>query len=60
MFDHYRNRIEFEIEKTLPLIGARKVLQAIQAGEDPRRIVFEWQVPLEEFGRLRAKYLLYP
>jgi uncharacterized protein YbbC (DUF1343 family)/CubicO group peptidase (beta-lactamase class C family) len=49
----------FQLEKTLPLIGARWVLKAIAAGEDPRRIVFEWQDTLEHFRALRAKYLLY-
>jgi uncharacterized protein YbbC (DUF1343 family)/CubicO group peptidase (beta-lactamase class C family) len=51
---------DFDIDKTLPLIGARRVLQEIQAGEDPRRIVYEWQELLGEFRKLRAKYLLYP
>jgi uncharacterized protein YbbC (DUF1343 family) len=50
---------EFQLEKTLPLLGARWVLQAIQAGKDPRRIVFEWQDALQQFRALRAKYLLY-
>jgi uncharacterized protein YbbC (DUF1343 family)/CubicO group peptidase (beta-lactamase class C family) len=50
---------DFQLEKTLPLLGARSVLQAIQAGKDPRRIVFEWQDALQQFRTLRAKYLLY-
>jgi uncharacterized protein YbbC (DUF1343 family) len=49
----------FQIEKTLPLIGARWVLEAIKAGKDPHRIVYEWQDALEHFRALRAKYLLY-
>jgi uncharacterized protein YbbC (DUF1343 family)/CubicO group peptidase (beta-lactamase class C family) len=49
----------FQLEKTLPLIGARWVLEAIEAGKDPRRIVSEWQDALEQFRALRAKYLLY-
>jgi uncharacterized protein YbbC (DUF1343 family) len=49
----------FQIEKTLPLVGSRTVLQAIQAGEDPARIVYEWQEALQQFRQLRAKYLLY-
>jgi uncharacterized protein YbbC (DUF1343 family) len=31
----------------------------IGAGEDPRRIAEDWQERLEEFVRLREKYLLY-
>jgi len=50
----------FQLEKTLPLIGARWVLKAIEAGEDPSRIVSEWQGRLEQFRILRMKYLLYP
>jgi uncharacterized protein YbbC (DUF1343 family) len=34
---------DFEIDKTLPLVGARWVLQAIKAGEDARRITYHWQ-----------------
>jgi uncharacterized protein YbbC (DUF1343 family)/CubicO group peptidase (beta-lactamase class C family) len=49
----------FQLERTLPLIGARWVLKAIAAGEDPSRIVFEWQDTLEQFRSLRSKYLLY-
>ncbi len=50
---------DFQIEKTLPLVGARWVVEAIEAGEDPRRIAYRWQEALEQFRRLREKYLLY-
>ena len=49
----------FQLDKTLPLIGARWVLEAIGAGKDPRRIVYGWQGALEQFRTVRAKYLLY-
>jgi uncharacterized protein YbbC (DUF1343 family)/CubicO group peptidase (beta-lactamase class C family) len=49
----------FQLDRTLSLIGARWVLQEIRAGEDPRRIAYQWQEALEQFRRLRAKYLLY-
>jgi uncharacterized protein YbbC (DUF1343 family) len=49
----------FQLEKTLPLIGARWILKAIEAGEDPSRIVFEWQDALQQFRTLRSEYLLY-
>ena len=49
----------FQIDKTLGLIGSRKVLQAIRAGQDPATIVQDWQGPLEQFCMLRSKYLLY-
>jgi uncharacterized protein YbbC (DUF1343 family) len=50
----------FKLEKTLPLIGARGVMQDIGAGKDPHLIVDEWQGALEQFRTLRSKYLLYP
>ncbi len=49
----------FQIDKTLGMIGSRKVLKAIKAGEDPAAIVQDWQEPLEQFCTLRSKYLLY-
>jgi len=50
---------DFEIDKTLPLLGARWVLEAVKSGQDPRRIAYRWEGPLEHFLKLRAKYLLY-
>jgi len=49
---------DFEIEKMLPLIGNRGLLEAIKES-DPQVIVLKWQGPLEAFYKLRAKYLLY-
>ncbi|MBI3302844.1 MAG: DUF1343 domain-containing protein [Deltaproteobacteria bacterium] len=49
----------FQLDNTLGLIGARWVVQAIKAGQDPRSIVLHWQAALDEFRKLRAKYLLY-
>ena len=50
---------DFEIDKTLGLIGSREVLQAIKDGQDPVVIAQNWQEPLEQFYKLRSKYLLY-
>ena len=50
---------DFQLDKTLWLIGSRDVLQAIKDGQDPNSIVQKWQRSLEEFCRLRSKYLLY-
>ena len=50
----------FEIDKTLPLVGSRAVLDEIKHDRDPRRIAYYWeQGPLEQFRKMRAKYLLY-
>jgi uncharacterized protein YbbC (DUF1343 family) len=51
---------EFQVDKTLPLVGSRRVLQDIKDGQDPQSILRSWQQPLEDFRRVRARYLLYP
>lgn len=50
---------DFQLDKTLGLIGERNVLQAIKQGKDPQYAELLWQGPLEQFLKLRAKYLLY-
>lgn len=50
---------DFQIDKTLSLIGSRRVLQAIKDGGDPLAIALLWQGPLARFNTLRANYLLY-
>jgi uncharacterized protein YbbC (DUF1343 family) len=50
---------EFQIDKTLGLVGSREVLQAVKNGEDPISIVQNWQPGLEDFCKVRSKYLLY-
>jgi uncharacterized protein YbbC (DUF1343 family)/CubicO group peptidase (beta-lactamase class C family) len=50
---------EFQIDKTLSLIGSRKVLKKIRSGTDPRLIAKEWQGELDRFSELRKKYLIY-
>jgi uncharacterized protein YbbC (DUF1343 family) len=50
---------EFQLDKTLGLIGSRRILQAVRDGLNPHSIPFLWQNTLEEFLTLRAKYLLY-
>ena len=50
---------DFQLHRTLGLIGSREVLQSIKEGHDPNSIVQKWQDPLEEFCKLRARHLLY-
>jgi uncharacterized protein YbbC (DUF1343 family) len=50
---------EFQVDKTLGLIGSHQVLNAIQEGQDPVSVVQNWQEPLEQFCNLRSKYLFY-
>ncbi len=47
------------LEANRSLIGNLGVLQALKAGEDPRRIEEESWAAVKEFLKLREKYLLY-
>jgi uncharacterized protein YbbC (DUF1343 family) len=49
----------FRLERTIRLLGSSRTLARIRAGDDPKEIAAEWKAELEEFGKLRAKYLLY-
>jgi uncharacterized protein YbbC (DUF1343 family) len=50
---------DFHLEKTTDLIAARGVLDAIRDAQDPAVIAFQWQDRLEDFRKLRERYLLY-
>ena len=50
---------DFKLERMADRLVNQAVFGAIEAGEDPRRIAEDWQERLEEFVRLREKYLLY-
>ena len=50
---------DFKLEKMADLLANQAVLDAIRAGEDPRRIAEDWQERLDGFIHLREKYLLY-
>ena len=49
-----------QLDESLRLVGSRKVLDSIRAGESPSRIWYDWQRGLERFKKVRARYLLYP
>jgi len=50
---------DFEIDQTLPLVGSRRVVEGIKKGHDPRTIVLHGFDALEQFRKIRSKYLLY-
>ena len=50
---------EFKLERMEDLLVNPGVFASIAAGEDPRRIVEDWQEQLDKFLGLRDKYLLY-
>jgi uncharacterized protein YbbC (DUF1343 family)/CubicO group peptidase (beta-lactamase class C family) len=49
----------YKIANLDTLMVNRASFQAIAAGEDPRRVAEDWQDGIEQFEKLRAKYLLY-
>ncbi|MFQ5927100.1 MAG: exo-beta-N-acetylmuramidase NamZ domain-containing protein, partial [Terriglobia bacterium] len=49
---------DFQLEKTIRLLGSQRTLERIRAGDDPEAIVKGWQAELEAFKRMRARYLL--
>lgn len=50
---------QFHVEKMQTILANQAVYDAMTRGEDPRRIAEDWQDGLEQFGKLRKKYLLY-
>jgi SSS family transporter len=51
---------QFNVEKTLRLIGSRSVVEAIERGDDPRAIAEGWKAKLDGFVEARKAYLIYP
>jgi uncharacterized protein YbbC (DUF1343 family) len=49
----------FKVADVDALLRSKAVLDALKAGEDPRRVAEEWREGLEKFEALRARYLLY-
>jgi uncharacterized protein YbbC (DUF1343 family)/CubicO group peptidase (beta-lactamase class C family) len=50
---------QFDMSKVNGLVNNKSVMDAIAAGEDPRRIAGEWSDNLEQFLKRRQPYLLY-
>jgi uncharacterized protein YbbC (DUF1343 family)/CubicO group peptidase (beta-lactamase class C family) len=50
---------KYKLEGVDTLLVNRDTLNALKAGEDPRRIAEQWQDEIQEFEKGRAKYLLY-
>jgi uncharacterized protein YbbC (DUF1343 family)/CubicO group peptidase (beta-lactamase class C family) len=49
----------FQLEATLGMLGSRRALEQISAGQDPGSIASAWEPALRDFLALRSKYLLY-
>ncbi|MFZ0335961.1 MAG: exo-beta-N-acetylmuramidase NamZ domain-containing protein [Candidatus Acidiferrales bacterium] len=50
----------FSLDKMIELVGNADTIAKLKSGEDPLRIVWDWQADLDNFRKMRAKYLIYP
>jgi uncharacterized protein YbbC (DUF1343 family) len=50
---------EFQVDKTLRLLGSKRTLERLRAGDDPGEVVAGWEEELTAFKEMRAKYLVY-
>ena len=49
----------FDVAKTIELIGSQSTVDALERGEEPRAIVATWSSDLDRFRATRQKYLIY-
>ena len=50
---------DFKIARMTELLMNQSVYDALVAGQDPRRIAQDWQEGLQNFQKVREKYLIY-
>jgi uncharacterized protein YbbC (DUF1343 family) len=50
---------QFQVNRTLGMIGSRTSLDAVKAQTDPREIARSWTPALDDFRARREQYLLY-
>ncbi len=50
---------KFQIDKTLQIIGSRETVKNLKNKVDPKLIAMKWKDDIENFKKIRAKYLLY-
>lgn len=50
---------QLQVQKMIALLGSASTIEGLQHGDDPTRIEAGWSGDLEQFRRMRAKYLLY-
>jgi len=49
----------FSLDKMIELVGNVDTIAKLKSGESPMRIVWDWQKDLDNFRKVRAKYLIY-
>jgi hypothetical protein len=52
-------RDQYKMEKLDGLMVNKASVDALMAGEDPRRVAGDWREGIERFVERRGKYLLY-
>jgi len=57
---HHLYPIQFQLEKSMPLVANRATMDAIAHGDDPRTIAASWQTAIDTYKAERAPILLYP
>jgi len=50
---------DYKIDRMIEILANRAVFDALVAGQDPRRIGEEWRDELQDFEKIRTKYLIY-
>ena len=50
---------QWRLEKMMDILVSQAVFDAIAEGQDPRRIAQDWQEKLQEFIKIREKYIIY-
>jgi uncharacterized protein YbbC (DUF1343 family)/CubicO group peptidase (beta-lactamase class C family) len=56
---HKLYREQWHMERMIEILANQSVFDAIAQGVDPRRIEQDWQDRLQEFLKIREKYLIY-
>jgi uncharacterized protein YbbC (DUF1343 family) len=50
---------QWRLEKMMDILVSQAVFDAIAQGQDPRRIAQDWQEKLQQFIKIREKYIIY-
>lgn len=50
---------QFHMEKMIDILASKSVYDALAAGQDPHRIDLDWRDDLNNFQKLRDRYLIY-
>jgi uncharacterized protein YbbC (DUF1343 family) len=50
---------DWELDRLIDLLGNESTLEELKSGKDPRCIAEDYQPALQQFMRVRQKYLIY-